>query len=96
MKSIIDEAPDIIHGEENEQEIFSSTVMDLEQEYGTAAILCVLQEIAEEDSRNQEYCADYRAEAAFLAFELTQLLTRLARRLEPRFVINAAGSGLMR
>jgi hypothetical protein len=91
MKDVINEVAELIHGEGEDG--FFANVMELEQDYGTAAILCVLQEIAQQDSENLEYRAEYREEAAFLALEITLLLSKLARRLEPSLIVNGAGTG---
>jgi hypothetical protein len=73
-----------------------TSVMELEQVYGTPAILNVLQVMMQNDSEDTEYCNAYREEAAFLALELSQLLIKYNRRNQPPLpAVNSPGSGLL-
>ena len=92
MKNII---TDLTNEVDDGESLFTS-VMNLEQIYGTPAILNVQQVIMKNDSEDAEYCNAYREEAAFLALELTQLLIRYDRRNQPPLpMVNSPGSGLL-
>ena len=55
-------------------------LMELEQDYGKLLIVEGLQLLAKCDSENEEFCMEFRAEEAWLALELEEVLANYRKR----------------
>jgi hypothetical protein len=96
MKDVINEAPEIITGEDEPRFEPFATIVDLADDFGNFDLLQSLQLLAKLESEDKEYCSEYREEQAWLALELTQLIIKWERRSQPPLpMVNSAGSGLL-